>query len=67
MHGIAETDEQADNESDGQTLRDFGLALRPASDWLISFGLSADRDKPNRVCIDQLPMIIHSDSQVFTN
>lgn len=64
-----ETDEQADNETGCQTLGDFGLALRPASDWLISFCLSADRDKPNGVCIDHLTMIIRPDAngQVVTN
>lgn len=42
-------------------LDDFGLPLRPACDWLISFWLSADIDKTNRVCIDHSTMIICPD------
>lgn len=52
-----------------QTSGDFGLALKPASDWLISFRLSAERDKSNGVCIDHLTMIIRPDAngQVIAN
>lgn len=35
--GWYEAHEQADNETDCQTSGDFVLALKPASDWLISF------------------------------
>ncbi len=67
--GWYEAVEQADNETDCQTLGDFGLALRPASDWLISFWLSADRDRSNRVCIDHLTTVIRLDAngQVVAN
>lgn len=37
FRGWNEAHEQADNETDRQTLDDFGLALKPASHWLISF------------------------------
>lgn len=58
-----------DRWAGSQTLGDFGLALRPARDWLISFWLSADRDKPNRVYIYHLKMIIRPDAngQVVAN
>lgn len=49
-------------DTDYETLGDFGLALKPASDWLISFRLSADRDKSHGVRIDHLTMIILPDA-----
>lgn len=69
FRGWNEAQEQADNETDWQTLDDFGLALKPASHWLISFWPSADRDKSKRVCIDHLTMIICCDAngQVAAN
>ncbi len=60
--GWHDADEHAHNETNRQTLGDFDLALKPASDWLISFCLSADRDKSNSICIDHLTMIIRCDA-----